>query len=314
MAATNGPGNHLWQSKLVPLSLSLSPQLKVQCHSKNRATYRMTRGSATTDHQFAYFTPDGSNSVYQYEWSTDQWSRKELPSCPCENSGLVIIDGELTAVGGYIYSSGRLSNKLFTLRQRKWVEEYPPMKIAQTSPAVVSASDGDYIIVIVGRGRDGDWTTAVELFQVKTRRWYETMKLPQPLPRPSATVCGDQVHVISGLDYSGYSCSLQALPSSDQPITSQSLSHLLPWNPLPPLPVIESTAATLCGQLVIIGGRRDWSPVNSIHQLVEGQWMEIGSMTSSRWWCLSVSPSPDKLIIVGGGGALGSFEECTIAR
>ena len=271
----------------------------------------MGRGSATTDHQFAYFTPDNSTSVYQYEWSTDQW--KELPSCPCGNSGLVIIDGELTAVGG---RSGQLSNKLFTftLRQRKWVKEYPPMKTARSSPAVVSASDGDYIIVIGGWGHDG-WTAAVELFQVKTRRWYETMKLPQPLPYPSATVCGDQVQVISGGigDYSGYSSSFQALLSSDRPIKSQSLSYLVSWNPLPPLPLTASTAATLCGQLVIIGGQQGWSTVNSIHQLVDGQWVEIGSMTRGRWQCLSVSPSLDKLMIVGGVGE-DSVEECTIAQ
>ena len=301
-----------------PHSLSPLSQLWAQCHSKKRAPCRMTRGSATTDHQFAYFTPLDSTSVYQYEWSTDQW--KELPSCPYHDSGLVIIDGELTAVGGAsrgFFSGYSPSDKLFTLRQRKWVEEYPPMKTAQYSPAVVSASDGDYIIVI-GGVRLGDWTAAVELFQVKTRRWYETRKLPQPLLYPSATVCGDQVHVISGGygDYKGYSCSL---PSSDRPITSQLLSHLLSWKPLPRLPVAESTAVTLCGQLVIIGGQRDLPPrgvslVNSVHQLLKGQWVEICSMTSRRRWCLSVSPSPDKLMIVGGYGALDNVEECTIAQ
>ena len=246
--------------------------------------------------------------VYQYEWSTDQW--KELSSCPYQNSGLVIIDSELTAVGGKSseVSNEQCSNKLFTLRQRKWVEEYPPMKTARSRPAVVSASDGDYIIVIGGRGHDSI-TAAVELFQVKTRRWYETMKLPQPLLLPSATVYGDQVHVISCRNEEGYSGSLQALPSSDQPITSQSLSHLLS---LPPLPAVCSTAATLCGQLVIIGAVRGRS---TVHQLVEGQWVEIGSMTSgrSRMLCLLVSPSPDKLMIVGGYHD-DSVEECTIAQ
>ena len=188
------------------------------------------------------------------------------------------------------------------------MKEYPPLKTARSYPAVVSASDGDYIIVIGGYGCGG-WTAAVEL---KTRRWY-AMKLPQPLHCPSATVCGDQVHVINS-DSEGYSCSLQALPSSDRPITSQSLSRLLSWNPLPPLPVTWSTAATLCGQLVIIGGERAGSLVKSIYQLVKGQWVKIGSMTSGRWKCLSVSPSLDKLMIVGGYGAEDSVEECTIAQ
>ena len=76
---------------------------------------------------------------------------------------------------------------------------------------------------------------------------------------------------------------------------------------------MDSTAATLRGQLVIIGGRRDRSPVNSIHQLVDGQWVNIGSMSSGRYWCLVASPSPDKMVVVGGHCAsyrLDSVEVC----
>ena len=42
---------------------------------------------------------------------------------------------------------------------------------------------------------------------------------------------------------------------------------------------------------------------------MEGQWVEIGSMTSGREWCLAVSPSHDRILIVGGGGAGDSVEE-----
>ena len=281
----------------------ISPQLTVQCRDKKTAPRGMERGSATTDHQFAYFTPDGSNTVYSYQWSTEKW--KQLPPCPYENSALVIIDGSLTAVGGW---ARRHSDKLVTLRQRQWVEEYPPMNTARCFPAVVSTSDGDYIIMI--GGHDGvRWTTTVELFHASSRRWYELTDLPQPLTFPSATICGHQLNVISHGD-NGYSCSLQALPSSDQPITSQSIRHLISWTSLPCLPVTASTAATLCGQLVIIGGRRGLSLVNSIHQLFDGQWVEIGSMSHGRRWCLVVSPSPDKMMIVGGGRQENSVEEC----
>ena len=236
----------------------------------------MHRGSATTDHQFAYFTSFNSNSVYSYEWNTEQWNK--LPTCPC-NCALVIIDGTLTTVGGY--GSG-YTNKLFTLRQRQWVEEYHPMNTVPSRPAVVSTIGGDYIIVI--GGYCGGWTGTVELFQVKTRRWYKLTNIPQPLGLPSATICGNQLHVI-GYANDGYSCSIKNLPSSDEPITSQSIPHLISWTPLPRLPVIRSTAATLYEQLVIIGGIQGRSTVNSIHQLVDGQWVEIGSMSSDRRWC-----------------------------
>ena len=282
----------------------------MQCQQKKRAPCEMFRGSATTDRRFVYFTPFGYyKSLYQYEYSTEKWS--DLPPCPYRDSGLATIDSELTTVGGrhdiYIFS-----NKLFTLQQKKWVEKYPPMNTARSSPAVVGTSDGDYLIVIGGEIGDDRWTATVELFQVKNRKWHKLAHLPQPLPAPSATICGDLLNVI-GDDDSGYSCSLQALPSSDRPITSP---LTLSWQPLPHLPVAYSTAATLCGQLVIIGGTEGWSPVNSILQLVDGEWVRIGSMASNRYYCLVASPSPDRIIIVGGLvdplGILDSVEECEV--
>ena len=263
----------------------------------------MMRGSAATDGRYVYIIPHDSFSLYQYECSTEKWM--QLSSCPYRYSGLAIIDSELTTVGGE--DEADRTNRLFTLRQGKWVEEYPPMNTARSCPAVVSTSDGDYLIAIGGFvGDDDDETAAVELFQVKSRRWYKLTDLPQPLLHPSATIYGDLLHVM-GDDRNGYSCSLQSLPSNDRPITSP---LTLSWKPLPPLPVKNSTSATLCGQLVLIGGRQDMSSVNSIHQLVEGQWVEIGSMISGRSWSLAVSLSPDRILIVGGWGAANSVEEC----
>ena len=290
----------------------ISLQLNIECHRKKTAPRQMYRGSATTDSRFAYFAPGDSTLVYRYEWRREKW--EELPSCPYDNSGLVVSNGKLTVVGGCRVNENDTSytNKLFILQQKKWVEEYPSMNTACSSPAVVSTSDGEHLIVIGGDIGDGDWTATVELFQVKSRRWYKLTNLPQPLILPSATICGDQLNVI-GHDANGYSCSLQALPSSDQPITSP---LTLSWKPLPPLPVECSTAATLCGQLVVIGGlTQDGSPVNTIHQLVDGQWVEIGSMASSKIDSLVVSPSPDKIIIVGGLGASSQsqdIEECVV--
>ena len=283
----------------------ISHQLTVQCHQKKEeAPWDMRRGSAATDGRFVYIAPAGSTSPYQYECSTEEWM--ELPSCPYKDSGLAIIDSELTTVGGWD-GADRYTNKLFTLRQGKWVQVYPPMNTEHSDPAVVSTSDGDYLIAIGGDGFATGWTATVELFQVKSRRWYTLTDLPQPLlPLPSATICGDQLHVI-GYYGEGYSCSLQSLRSNDRPITSP---LTLSWKPLPPLPVHRSTAATLCGQLVLIGGSQGLSPPNSILQLVEGQWVEIGSMTRGRWLCLAVSLSPDRILIVGGEGGDDSVEEC----
>ena len=133
-----------------------------------------------------------------------------------------------------------------------------------------------------------DWTATVELLQVSSRRWFQLKDLPKPLIRPSATICGNQLHVIGQChDGNGYSCSLQALLSTDRPITSQSIPQLISWTSLPRLPVTHSTAATLSGQLVIIGGFS--SSVKTIHQLLDGQWVKIGSMSCGRRWSDTLS-------------------------
>ena len=218
----------------------ISLQLTVQFQQKKRAPRQMVIGSATTDGRFAHFTPSNSTLLYQYEYSTERWM--DLPSCPYRNSGLAIINSELTTLGGgdsrYRWDGRYCTNKLCTLLQSEWVEKYPPMNTARYRPALVITSDGDYLIVI--GGEDGRWTATVELFQVKNRRWHKLTDLPQPLTCPSATICGDQLNVI-GHDGNGYSCSLQALPSSDRPITSP---LTLSWKPLPRLPVTHTTAST----------------------------------------------------------------------
>ena len=291
----------------------LSPQLTMQCHFKTTAPCGMFRGSATSDREFAYFMSYDSHSVYGYEWSTEKW--EELPPCPYRNSALVIMDGALTAVGGRDRS--RCTNKLMTLRQLQWVEELPSMKTARSQTAVVSTSHGEYIVVIGGNG--GRWISTVQLLPVRSTKWYKLTALPQPLVRPSATIFGNHVYVM-GDGRGGYSCSLQDLPSSAQPTTSRSISRAISWSPLPPPPVTHSTATNVCGQLVITSGKTNKSltksPVRSIHQLVFGRWVEIGSMSSDRMWCLVVS-SPAHTMIVGGlrqGVITDSVDECVVLQ
>ena len=110
-------------------------------------------------------------------------------------------------------------------------KHYPPMNTVRSMTTAVNTSDGCYRVVIGGYVGDR-WTATVELFHVRSRRWYELTNLPQAPTLPSASICDNRLYVI-GSDGSGYSFSLQALLSSDQPITSQSISNILTWTPLP---------------------------------------------------------------------------------
>ena len=142
-------------------------------------------------------------------------------------------------------------------------------------------------------------TTAVELLNTHSRRWSTLTSLPKPLYFPSAVVCGDLVYVIGGNCV--YSYLLSALSDSTRPDKSFKSPT---WTPLPHLPLYHSIPAILAGQLVCVGGRQGASLGlrldDSIHQLVDGQWVKIGSLSSARDHCLVVTPSPDSMLMVGG--------------
>ena len=154
------------------------------------------------------------------------------------------------------------------------------------------------IIVIGGRSDGGQPNAPVEVLNTHSQCWSTLTSLPQPESSPSATVCGNQLYVI-GANGRAYVCSLQALVTGSRPIQSQVISPTLVWTTLPPPPV-SATAATLCGELVIIGGYQTGLSNNSILQLVDRRWVKVGSLSSAREKSLAVSPSPDKMIVVGG--------------
>lgn len=275
----------------------------------------MKRGSVASDDQFAYFSSYNSTKIYQYEYSREEWV--ELPECPYKDSGLAIISKDLTTIGGG--DDEHDSTKFMKLQQNTWVEAHPPMETAHSCCAVVTTHDGSFLFVIGGRVGLAFATPRVEIFHVNSEKWYRASDLPQCFSEhfsyPSATIHGDQLTVIQYNGKEGYSCTI---PPSDQLLQSP-LS--LSWKALPSLPVVKSTPATLYGQLVLVGGRKhrnyrseEGDPVNSIHQLVNEEWVKVGTMTESKYDCFVFSPSPDKIIIVGGVNLIpvATVEECTI--
>lgn len=291
-----------WAIYYDSVAFSFFFQLMLQHSFQKTTPYRISRGSTAADDFFAYFATHNSTSVYQYEYSTEKW--KELPSSPYRDSALIIFNGQLTAVGG---SDGyRRTSKLFTLKQRKWVEQYPAMSSAHSRPAVAVTPDGHYLIMIGGAIGSCRWTATVKLFQKKTRRWYKLKDLPRPINTPSAVICGDLIYVI-GAD-TGYFGSLEAVQSGDSLIMSGMLLNLISWKSIAHLPVTSPTPANLNGELIIVGGSRDFSSVSCIYQLLDGYWVQVGSMAICRKGCLVASLSFNKIIVVGGHEAQDSIE------
>ena len=260
----------------------------------------MTRGCAASDQEFAYFAPLGSDTVHRYSISSDKWLR--LAPCAYRNFGLVIIKNSLVAVGGRrTYSL--YTNRIFTLRDGAWLEEYPPMNYARDNPSVATidcpGNSEIYVAVVGGSVSDGKWSTSVELYSTSSKAWCELANLPKPLAFPSAAIWSDTDNdtlliSVVGCYREGYSYSFK-LDTLKQPVMSST------WSPLPKLPASGLTAVALKSKLVIIGGWKISESVSYIHQLISDQWVKIGAVSNGNE-CLVVSPSSDWMIIVGGDG------------
>ena len=249
----------------------------------------MERGSAIADHNIVYVTPSGTNCIYSYHVRDDKW--KKLPSSPCQYSGLVVRDSTLVAVGGMQNLSP--TEKVFSLRGRKWKEDLPSLNNARASPAV--ATHSTYIFAIGGY----DYCNAVETVEMldQYNTWIVLDNLPHALHCPSTTVCGSKLYVI-GDNGDGYSCSLSQIATSSHPMRSP---PTLTWTPMPPSPVTHSTIACLSNKPLLVGGRDRIKHADSptIYVLSQGQWVECGSLCGGRCECL-VASLFEKIVVVGG--------------
>ena len=276
----------------------------MQTTRRRDAPREMYRGSAAADHNMVYVTPESTNNIYQYHVRDDKW--KKLPSSPYQDSGLVVRDNTLVAIGGV--QTNNFMKKVFSLRGKKWKEDLPPLNNARSSPAV--ATHSTYIFAIGGYSDFNTRVATVEILE-QYSKWTVLDNLPHPLPHPSATVCGSKFYVV-GANGDGYSCSLSQIATSSHPMRSP---PVLTWTPIPPSPVTRSTIACLSNKPLLVGGadRNTHAYSPTIYILSQGQWVECGSLSDGRYYCLVASLSEKEMVVVGDlGGHPNMVELCSV--
>ena len=161
-----------------------------------------------------------SNAIYSYDVISDSWSR--LPDCVHDYSSIAVINGCLTTVGGGSYPN--YYNELFSLTEkgsgRRWTRQFPPMPTKRR--LTTSLCTGTALIVAGGRGEGGRELSTVEVLDIESHQWLTAADLPRLMYRFSATVCGDQLHMLGGVIggrnvRSVYTCSVSALLQSCVP-------------------------------------------------------------------------------------------------
>ena len=277
---------------------------------ESKAPEKMYRGSAAADSNMAYFHGDDSTTVHSYDSNTREWRR--LPAAPHTRSTLVVVHRVLTMVGGQI--SGGATDSLLSLmgegRDIKWLPNLPAMPTKRYWTAAVCSGRS----LIVAGGYDGhNELSTVEVLDTDTRQWSIASALTHPFYDATISICGERLYMLGGFDQTSYwtrsvlSCSVPELLQSCQPQPLAGKLRTAPanqsaiWRHVADAPHYMSSCATLCGQLVAVGGyeaHEDSSAITGYNETTDS-WEAIGHMPTARCWALVVILN-GKMMVVGG--------------
>ena len=234
--------------------------------------------------------------VFRYDQDTDNWSR--LPSYQYRYFAISIINSHLTLVGG-CYGRLKPTNQLAVYEplSQHWTYPYHPMPTPRYGPAVVMYD----IWLLVAGGHDGYHDLAtVELLNMSTNQWLAASSLP--------TLCGFMTSAtINNLGYfvtdskQVYRVSLPDIVSQTVDQSTASKSPTL-WRRLPDTPLSNSTAISLRGYLIVVGGYHDNRTRTDIHlyQPESEQWTKVGDLPNARCYCSCAVLPSGELLVTGG--------------
>ena len=284
-----------------------------------KAPEKIRRGSAASDSNMAYFNGRDSTKVYSYDSDTQKWG--QLPDTPHIYTTLVVVQHILTMVGGYLI--GKVTNSLLSLMGEGgamiWLPHFPAMPTARRHTAAVCS--GHSLVVAGGTGDGGNSLATVEVLDIDAGQWSTACSLPDPFSSATISICHERLYLMGGYDKT-FTCSIpELLQSQTQSLTmagklwrmlrTEPAKQTTKWRQVANAPYSLSSYATLCRQLVAVGGRKDDKDTTAIFVYKEttDSWEAMGDMPTARHQAL-VAILNGKLMVVGGhGGGYGLWTD-----
>ena len=243
------------------------------------------------------YDDDDEHSVLKYDLDTDNWSR--LPRYQYKWFAVSIINSRLTLVGGRV-GDGKVTNQLavYEPSSQHWTYPYHPMPTPRHSPAVVMYD----IWLLVAGGCDASVTVlaTVELLNTSTNQWLAASSLPTPCSLMTSAIVDDHGYIVMN-SKQVYRVSLPDIVSQTVDQSTASKSPVL-WRRLPDTPLSYSTAISLRGYLIAVGGYHDNRIRTDIHlyQPESEQWTKVGDLPNVRELCSCVVLPSGELLVAGG--------------
>ena len=222
----------------------------------------------------------------------------------------MVVQHMLTLVGGQLRTDEATDSLLSLMgegRGKKWRPHFPAMPTPRFFTAVVCSGHS----LIVAGGKDGcNRLATVEVLNTDTRQWSVASFLTHPFSLATISICGERLYMLGGDDQTGYrtqsvlSCSVSELLQSCQParkLQTAPANQSTIWQCVANVPHYYSSCATVCGQLVAVGGREAGkdSRAITIYNERNDSWEAMGNMPTARHWAL-VAILNGKMMVVGG--------------
>ena len=239
-------------------------------------------------------------NVYVYDINGNKWYK--LPGPGQFMGRLVVINGELTVIGGMDVTTGKITNKVTTYNNRRWNNFYPNMIKARLKPGV--GTYFDYVIVAGGILPDKTNCDRIEVLDYKqSSHWIIAgIKLPQPMWSPSLTISDNHLYIVG---YNRYTKGIKAAykHSIDTIIISTDQLTRAYWSNLPLAPYYCTTIMSNSSLPMLIGGSDIWGVTTADIRVLDvsnNSWQKIASLTSPRAFTAVVPINLDSILVIGG--------------
>ena len=230
-----------------------------------KAPEKTFRGSAVSESNIAFFNGRNSQKIHSYDSDTQKWDQQHIPDTPYIKHTLVIVKNRLTIVGGFL--NGRATNSIRSLTgegmDREWLELFPAMPSHRLNTTAICSGHS----LIVAGGYDlFHILTTVEVMNTETLQWFTASPLPHPFSSATASVCGDNLYMLGGVERPNQptrlvlTCSVSKLLDSCQPQPQPQPQPLevairpAVWQRVADSPYYLSSCAAVYRQLVLVGG------------------------------------------------------------
>ena len=256
-----------------------------------------------------------NGNVLKYSITEDSW--RVFPEAPVKFFRIGCLYQKILLVGGQLQSQLLSDIHEFDEATQQWVRStsIPPMPTTRKSATAVSWTSPPALIVCGGNDENQNPMTVVDIFHSRTSQWHTVGPLPSPRDGMNHTVIHNVLYLFGGYETNAVgsytktvmSASIPQLlksclqPSQTPPVQWQSGS-------IPDVPHYGSTAASLGGCLLVVGGRRKkeeptaGSLVSSVHAYcpLSSSWVCAGQLPQPLTECITVTLPTGELLVLGG--------------